>query len=49
LNALPMIPESETKFASTGAAAEFVVDANGTVLHLVLSQTEGDAKYVRKR
>jgi hypothetical protein len=48
LNALPLIPQSETKFASTGAAAEFLLDANGKVTHLVLSQTEGDARYNRK-
>ncbi len=48
LNALPLIPQSETKFASTGAAAEFLLDANGRVTHLVLSQTEGDAKYNRR-
>ena len=34
-------------FESTGAAAEFFLDANGTVTHLVLSQTEGDARYDR--
>jgi hypothetical protein len=48
LNALPLIPQSETRFDSTGAAAEFFVDSNGTVTHLILSQTEGDAKYDRK-
>src|ERR1700681_3385147 len=32
LNALPLIPESETRFDSTGAAAEFFMDANGTVM-----------------
>jgi hypothetical protein len=48
LNALPLIPESETRFDSTGAAAEFFTDAKGTVMRLVLSQTEGDAKYDRK-
>jgi hypothetical protein len=48
LNALPMIPQSETKFESTGAAAEFFVDANGNVTRLVLAQTEGDAVYDRK-
>ena len=47
LNALPLIPQSETRFESTGAAAEFFLDANGTVTHLVLSQTEGDARYDR--
>jgi len=48
LNALPLIPQSETKFDSTGAAAQFFIDANGRVTHLVLSQTEGDARYDRK-
>src|SRR2546428_2372285 len=47
LNALPLIPQSETRFESTGAAAEFFLDASGTVRHLVLSQTEGDARYDR--
>jgi hypothetical protein len=49
LNALPLIPQSETRFESTGAVAEFLMDANGAVTHLVLSQTEGDARYDRKR
>ena len=48
LNALPLIPQSETRFDSTGAAAEFFVDTNGAVTHLILSQTEGDAIYDRK-
>jgi hypothetical protein len=48
LNALPLIPQSETRFDSTGAAAEFFMDANGRVTRLVLSQTEGDASYDRK-
>src|SRR5438067_1834763 len=43
LNALPLIPESETKFESTGADAEFFLDSNGKVTRLVLRQTEGDA------
>jgi len=45
LNALPLVPQSETKFESTGAAAEFLLDANGKVTRLVLGQTEGDAIY----
>ena len=49
LNALPLIPQSETKFESSGAAAEFVLDASGKVTHMVLSQTEGDARYEPKR
>ena len=48
LNALPLIPQSETKFDSTGAAAEFLLGATGRVTQLVLSQTEGDARYERK-
>jgi len=49
LNALPMFPQSETKFESSGAVAEFFLDANGTVTRLVLSQTEGDAVYAPTR
>ncbi len=49
MNAIPLIPRSETKFDSTGAAAEFVLDANGAVTRLVLSQPEGDGIYVPKR
>jgi hypothetical protein len=48
LNALPLIPQSETRFDSTGAAAEFTIDTNGEVTRLILSQYEGDATYDRK-
>jgi len=48
LNALPLIPQSETRFESTGAYAEFVLDANGNVTRLILGQTEGDTIYDRK-
>ena len=48
-NAIPLIPRSETKFDSTGAAAEFVLDANGAVTRLILSQPEGDGIYIPKR
>jgi hypothetical protein len=48
LNALPMVPQSETKFETTGAAAEFVVDAGGKVTRLVLGQTEGASLYDRE-
>lgn len=48
LNALPLIPQSERRFESTGAVAEFIVDAGGKVTRLVLGQTEGDALYDRK-
>jgi len=49
LNAIPLIPQSETTFESTGAVAEFFLDANGKVTRLVLSQTEGAATYDPKR
>jgi hypothetical protein len=49
LNVIPLIPQSETKFDSTGAAAAFVLDADGKVARLVLSQPEGDGIYVPKR
>jgi hypothetical protein len=49
LNALPLIPQSETKFESTGANAEFFLDGNGKVTRLVLRQTEGDAIYDPQR
>ena len=49
LNALPLIPQSETMFESTGAVAQFILDSNGTVTRLVLTQTEGDAIYAPKR
>jgi hypothetical protein len=49
LNALPLIPQSERKFESTGAVAEFVLDATGAVTRLVLGQTEGDAIYYPQR
>ena len=47
LNALPMIPQTETKFESTGSYVEFTLDAKGNVKQLVLGQTEGDAFYDR--
>src|ERR1700694_6031502 len=43
LNSLPLIPQSETKFESTGAITEFFLDANGKVTHLDLGLTEGAA------
>src|SRR5262245_238935 len=45
LNALPLIPLSATMFESTGAIAQFFLDASGTVTRLVLGQTEGEADY----
>jgi hypothetical protein len=49
LNALPLIPLSETKFESTGAIAEFVLDRSGKVTRLLLGQTEGEAIYYPHR
>ena len=49
LNAIPLIPRSETRFDSTGVAAEFVLDAKGAVTRLVLRQPEGDGIYLPKR
>jgi len=49
LNSIPLIPTSETKFDSTGAAAEFRLDGNGNVTRLILSQPEGDGIYIPKR
>ena len=48
LNALPLVPQSETEFESTGAYAEFFLDSNRKVTRLVLGQTEGDAIYDRR-
>ena len=48
LNALPLVPLSETMFESTGAVAEFVIDSDGT-MRLILGQTEGAAIYRRRR
>jgi hypothetical protein len=49
LNIIPLIPQTETTFDSTGVAAQFVLDANGKVSRLILSQPEGDGTYVPKR
>jgi hypothetical protein len=45
LNALPMFPQSDTKFESSGAVAQFILAPTGAVTRLVLSQTEGDSIY----
>jgi hypothetical protein len=49
LNALPLVPQSESQFESTGAVAEFFLDASGAVARLVLGQTEGAAIYEPQR
>jgi hypothetical protein len=48
LNALPLVPVSDTRFESTGAAAEFLSDPTGKITRLILGQTEGDAIYARQ-
>ncbi|HVZ17148.1 MAG TPA: hypothetical protein VG897_08525 [Terriglobales bacterium] len=45
MNALPLLPQSETVFDSTGSYARFELGADGKVTRLVLGQTEGDAFY----
>jgi hypothetical protein len=47
LNALPLIPQSETRFDSSTAAVEFFMDANGAVTRVALSGAAGDARYDR--
>jgi hypothetical protein len=49
MNAIPLIPQSETRFDSTAAPIEFFKDALGAVTHLVLRANEGEARYDRKR
>jgi hypothetical protein len=49
LNAIPLIPRSETKFDSTGVGVDFVLDAKGAVTRLILRQPEGDGIYFPKR
>jgi hypothetical protein len=36
-------------FESTGATAEFFLDASGSVTRLVLGQTEGEAVYTPRK
>jgi hypothetical protein len=48
MNALPLIPRSETLFESETAAVEFFMDAQGAVTHFILIGPAGDGKYGRK-
>ena len=48
LNALPLSCLSDTMFECTDAIAEFCLDASGAVTRLVLGQTEGSRRLVRK-
>jgi hypothetical protein len=49
MNALPLVPQSETTFETETAGIEFVTDARGAVTHLVLTAAGGDNRYDRKR
>jgi hypothetical protein len=48
LNAVPLIPQSETRFESAANPVEFVIDSSGAVTHMILSGAEGDVRYDRK-
>jgi hypothetical protein len=48
MNAIPLIPQSETQFDSTAAPVQFFLDATGNVTHFILGPTEGTARYDRK-
>jgi uncharacterized protein (TIGR03435 family) len=47
MNAIPLIPQSDTWFDSTAAPVEFFLDAAGRVTHFILGPTEGEARYDR--
>ena len=49
MNALPLIPQSETTFETETAVIEFVMDLGGQVTHLVLTAAGGDNRYDRER
>ncbi len=48
MNAIPLIPQSETRFDSAAAPIEFFTDAHGKVTHLILHANEGDGRYNRR-
>jgi hypothetical protein len=49
VNAYPMIAESETKFTYGGGTVEFVLDANGSVSHMLAGAVEGTSRFDRQR
>jgi hypothetical protein len=49
MNALPLIPQSETTFVTETAEIAFMIDSSGQVTHLVLTAAGGDNRYDRKR
>jgi hypothetical protein len=48
MNAIPLIPQSETRFDSAAAPIEFFTDTRGAVTHFMLRANEGEARYDRK-
>jgi hypothetical protein len=48
MNAIPLIPQSETRFDSAAAPIEFFTDTRGAVTHFMLRGNEGEARYDRK-
>ena len=48
MNAIPLVPQSETKFDSAAAPVEFFTDARGNVTHVTLTANEGQVIYERR-
>jgi hypothetical protein len=48
MNAIPLIPQSETMFDSAAAPVEFFMDSHGTVTHFMLTSNDGAGRYDRK-
>lgn len=48
MNAIPLIPESQTSFESAAAPLEFFTDARGEATYFLLRANEGEARYDRK-
>jgi hypothetical protein len=48
MNAIPLIPQSETWFDSAAAPIEFFKDAHGAVTHFILRANEADGRYDRQ-
>ena len=48
MNAIPLIPRSETSFDSVAAPVEFFLDSHGTVTHFLLRANDGEGRYDRK-
>ena len=48
MNAIPLIPQSETMFDSAAAPVEFFMDSHGAVTHFVLTANDGEGRYDRK-